>query len=227
VGDLWIARARTSIRDDAPYALTSYLDSRDAELAARAGVLEWAEEQGFRCLWELQHEFGATVSQELEVGFRVFCDTEMRSVMGMLLLSRSEDQEIASTFQEKFLLDVGAALELYKALFWDVTLLSKERWSSFIEELSTKEEQHHLGLGLEAPTSDETRSAVGLPPTQQTPDNILDDILSRSYERYLYLMTQTADPEQAGVLRWIDSIHRTINTLQGSVAEHASKAQGE
>lgn len=213
VGGLWTAAARTDLRRDAPYAIAHYLDSEDDELVFQEGVLEWAEKEGFAQLWEAQLEFGGEPAlPELDLAFQVFINSFARCIMGLLLLSRARDTEIAEIMLERFSASLTPeAITFYRNVFWDITMLDRRAWGGFIGTLKTKEERHYISHGLSAPTCDEVRSILGLE-TMLDAETILDQIMKSSYLRYKAAMEEV-HPDLAGAKSWADLSLRAINSM--------------
>lgn len=217
VGDLWIARARGSIRRSAPYALVTYIDSKNDELGARDGILEWAHTEGFRVLWEFQPEFGGIESIELRCAFRIFVHAYARSLCGMLLLAESDDDEICSTLQDKC--DITAtptALSLYRRVFWDVSLPSPEDWQVLLGQLA-EEERHLIGTGISADTLDDVRDAADIP-INLDHQVVINDLLTSAYRQFKRAMA-SPHPESAGALKWYDACLKAWTASKNDMRE--------
>jgi hypothetical protein len=222
-GDLWIARVRSQIRAEAPHAIAAYLDSTSAELVARHEVLAWAEAEGFRCLWEYQPEFGSIESIDLKSAFRIFVNPYARAVCGMLLLSGADGEEVSSVLDERFDIAITpSSLELYCTLFWDESLLSRDEWPVFIEQLTTKEEQHFISSGLGATSVDQVREVAGVESlVDQTA--IINDLLGSAYRQYKQAM-RSPHPESAGALKWHEATLKAWNAAKVDSREVAKNA---
>lgn len=232
VGMLWGPDCRTNIRESAPYAITRYLDSDEAVLTIKDGVLDWAEGEGFRCLWEIQDEFGGgPAGPELDTAFQIFVNPFARSVIGMMLLARVTPEEIAEIVQDRYDLGVDApALQLYRTVFWDVTCMSRPSWKQFIGDLETKEERHFISMGLASPTSEEVRQLLGLDTTLDR-SSILTKIMSKAYIQFNLAMEEP-DPESKGAIKWAELAIKAGNALElggrgARAADDAAMPTGE
>lgn len=224
VGDIWIARVRGSVKADAPYSMASYLDSDDAELGARAGVLEWAEREGFRCLWEYQPEFGAVESLDLRSAFRVFVNPHARAVYGMMALSGAGDDDIRAVLEEQVDIPIGEqALQLYKKIFWDVGMVGRDEWPDFISRMPTTEEQHLLGIGITATSADQVREAAGAASVVDHA-TIINDLLTFAYRQFKRAMN-SPHPEAQGALKWHDATLKAWNAAKTDARESAKTQQ--
>lgn len=213
VGDIWVANARTKIRDGAPYALTSYIDDDAAELVAREGILDWADGEGFGELWRIQKEFGGGPAPPVvDLAFRVFMNPHSRSTMSLLLLSRVEDGDISDIFQERYDIAVELpVLELYRRIFWDTSHMGRKSWDEFIPTLKTKQEKHDLALGLDAPVLEDVRDIVGMEAILDA-EHIVSQIAARSFLQWKRAMDEPS-PEGAGVKMWMDAALRAADQM--------------
>lgn len=214
VGMLWEPECRSMLRKSAPYAVVRYLDSDDGVLTVKGGLLDWAEDQGFRCLWEIQPEFGGGLaSPPLDAALQIFVNPFARAVIGMLLLSRITLEEISEIVQDRFDLGVDEpALQLYRTVFWDVTCMGRPSWKQFIGELKTKEERHFISMGLGSPTAEEARQLLGLDTTLDR-SSILTKIMSKAYIQFNHAMDE-ADPEGKGAIKWAELAIKAGNALE-------------
>jgi len=220
VGDLWVARARSSIRAEAPFGIVSYIDVPDSQLLAVAGVLEWAGDEGFRCLWEYQPEFGAIENLELGAAFKVFVNPHARAACGMLLLSNADSDEVADLLQTQFGISFSpSTFALYKALFWDISILARDDWPMFIEMLLTKEEQHYLGVGLSSPTAERIREVLDADP-QVNHGSIIEDLIGSAYRQFKTAM-RAPHPESSGALKWHEATLKAWNASNTAARESA------
>lgn len=220
VGDIWIARVRGAIRADAPHAIASYLDSDDTELVARAEVLEWAEREGFRCLWEYQPEFGAVENLDLRSAFRVFVNPHGRAICGMMFLSGASDSDVRSVLDDQVDITITEqALQLYRRIFWDVSLVGRDDWQPFIVRMLTKEEQHLLGVGLTATSADQLREAAGATSVVDHA-TIINDLLTFAYRQFKRTMN-SPHPESSGALKWHDATLKAWNAAKTDARESA------
>lgn len=216
-GPLWVATCRAQIRASAPSSVTEYLDADDdSALVDKDGFLEWADEQGFRALWDIQKEFGGSAPDEtLDTAFQIFVNPFARSVVGMMLLSQATSEEVAELTRGRFDLGVDeSTLKLYTTIFWDGDLLGRTGWNDFIGELKTKEERHYLALGLSSPTTEEVRQFLEIN-TCFAPEDILERIMRKAHSEFESAMQQP-NPEAMGALKWADLALRAINTLSNT-----------
>lgn len=216
VGGIWIAECRTDLRNTAPVALVNYLNSEDGILNGRDGVLEWAAEQGIKPLWQMQKEFGGRPPPAaFETAFKLFVNPFSRAVLGLLLLSRANESDIQEILQERF--DVGVDAEttsIYKRIFWDVELMGRKTWGTFIENLKSKEERNYIAFGLGSPSVDEIRDMLGLE-TALDHNTIVDQIVSKSYLEWKRRMDEP-NPEQSGAMRWAELTLKAIGTSKAN-----------
>lgn len=181
VGPLWLNDYRKELRNTAPAAITGYVASDAEWLTFTNGVIEWAEEEGFKELWESQPEFDGKVPKSLETAHLIFQNPSSRALVGMMLLSKSTDDEIISMVKEKLDIEMDdESLGVYCDIFWDVEMLGRQGWDSFISHLESKEERHYLALGLNSPTNEECRNTVDLDNNLDL-DLMLKEILNKSF----------------------------------------------
>lgn len=205
------------MRKTAPYSVAQYLDGDDDdEIVKKGGFLEWAEEEGFRPLWNIQKEFGGhDPSPELDAAFQIFVNPFARSVVGMMLMSQATTEEAAEIVTTRFDLGIDApALDLYTQIFWDGSQISRKGWTSFLGELRTREERHYLALGLSSPTADEARQFLGMN-TCFAPEEILIRIMSKAHAQFESAMEQPI-PEEAGAIKWAELAIKAINTISST-----------
>lgn len=201
VGALWISDYRREIRETAPASISSYLDSDAEWLTFKNGILSWAEKQGFRELWESQPEFNGEVDSNLEVAHLIFVNPSSRALVGMMLLSKSTDDEICLMVKEKFNIEMSdEVLGVYCDIFWDVEMLGRAGWDSFIESLESKEERHYLALGLDSPTLEECRNTADLDNNIDV-DEMLREILNKSFFK-LKSAYDHPNPDGANIDLW-------------------------
>jgi hypothetical protein len=213
VGDIWVANARTRIRDEAPYALAKYIDSDESELSAKDGVLDWAEGEGFLELWKIQKEFGGgPPPPALDLAFRIFMNPHSRSTMGLLLLSRATSEDISDICKERYdVLVSEEVLEVYQRLFWDTKSMGRKEWNRFIPTLLTKQERSDLAVGLDSPTMEDVRDIVGVDAVID-PEYIVSQIATRSYLQWKRAMDEPC-PEGAGVKMWMEAALKAADQL--------------
>lgn len=213
VGDIWVSNARTKIRNEAPYAIAQFVDSEEATLVAREGVLDWADGEGIGELWRLQKEFGGgPASPVLDLAFRIFMNPFSRSTMAMLLLSRMGVEEISEIFQEKYDVSVSDDVHaLYTRVFWDITLMGREGWEAFLPKLKTKQERNDLALGLQPMSPEDLRDAVDVG-VAIDPEHIVSRIAAKAFLQFERAMKQP-NPEGDGVEMWMNAALRAAKQL--------------
>lgn len=216
VGALWAADCRSSLRKTAPYAIVQYLTSTSPDLPLRTDVLEWATSEGFGLLWKMQREFdGPDSVPELDLPFRLFANPASRAVLGALLLSKCAVSEICAIVHEQFDLTLTvAALELYKSIFWDVSLVSRDTWGTLITSFATVEERNILTFAITgSPTANEFRSMLGMDCTAMDHRTILQQLIATSYIEYKR-SREGGKPEDA--LKWAELALKSITTAKNS-----------
>lgn len=213
VGDIWVANARTKIRDEAPYALAQFIDSDEEQLVAREGVLDWADGEGIGELWRIQREFGGGPAPPvLDLAFRIFINPFSRSTMAMLLLSSMPVDEISDIFQEKYDVPVSQEVyDLYTRIFWDVTVMGRKGWDKFLPQLKTKQERNDLALGLQPMSPQDVRDAVEVGVTID-PEHIVSRIAAKAFLQFERCMKQP-NPEGDGVEMWMNAALRAAKQL--------------
>lgn len=200
VGGLWASNCRTSFRESAPYSIIRHLDSTDTTLVTKDGVLDWAESEGFRALWEAQPEFGGQMTSELDVAIRIFSSSRARIRMGLFLFSKATPTELTEAAKDHFDMEVDpAVVELYRKIFWDAQSVSRSSWERLLEAMDSKEERHYLALGLENPTLDGVKCVLGMKYSLE-PDAVLRRLMVTSIEQYDNLLKQPIPSSDA--LRW-------------------------
>jgi hypothetical protein len=216
LGGIWLAETRTWLRDTAPYAIVKYLDEDDEDLAFRDEVLDWAEREGIRPLWEMQREFkNSPPAPPLDEAYKVFVNPSARAVLGCLLLSRATEDESRTLMREQFDIDLSPeAFQIYKTIFWDVTLVGRRSWEKFLESLTVVEERSYIAFGLASPTADEVRNMLGME-TDVDDGNIVNNIVNRSYQQFKIAMNEP-HPEAAGAMRWAELTLKAISVKRGA-----------
>ena len=219
-GVLWEARARASMRESAPLGLIRYWDDEEQPyVIARGGILEWAEDEGFRCLWEVQREFGQpTPPPELDQALRIFVNPHARGVMGLLMLSRVTQDTVVEIMEERFNIELDAnTIPLFRELFWDIGIVPRSQWGKFAKSLLTAEERHLIGMGLSNPREDDVRDILEMELVLDH-SQVVDQIVMRSYRQFKLAM-DTPNPEMSGAIRWADLALKAINTNRGTVTQ--------
>ena len=192
VGGLWTASCRTSFRSTAPYAMVRHLDSDDTELVTREGVLDWADQEGFRLLWEVQPEFGRAQPRELDLAIRIFSSQRARLRMGLFLFSKATPTELVDVALAHFDMEIDQnVIDLYRRVFWDTAAMSRSSWEQLIENLETKEERHYLALGLENPTLEGVQCILGMK-YELEPGAVLRRLMTTAIEQYDLAMLAAA-----------------------------------
>jgi hypothetical protein len=218
VGGLWASSCRSSFRKTAPHSLVRHIDSDDLELVTRDGVLEWAETEGFRELWETQPEFGEKFFPALDIAIRIFSGSRARIRMGLFLFSKATPSEIADAAKEHFDMPVDpAAVELYRKIFWDGSTMTRASWDALLETME-KEERHYLALGLENPTLDGVKCVLGMKYAME-PGAVLHRLMVTSIEQYDNLIKQPIPSSDA--IRWGEMAKAAAVAL----AQHIPKKQ--
>ena len=176
---------RQSLARSTPRAITSYIYSPDNQkwLTFTNGVLEWAESEGIKELWECQPEFGKKRSVDLDTAHLIFINPLSRGLVGMMLLSEAGDEEIREMIGERIGLEFNEdALAIYRRIFYDIGMMGREDWPGFISQIGDKEERHYLALGLGKPSENECRDMAGLTANLDL-DVMMKEMLSISYTR--------------------------------------------
>jgi len=201
VGPMWTSDCRHELRKTAPSAIVNYIDSKNDHLTFKNGVLEWAEDEGFRELWDAQPEFSGKTDAKLDTAHLIFMNPHSRALTGMMILSKASDDEICLMVKEKLGLELDEeGLGIYCDIFWDVDILGREGWEAFLSEIKTKEERHYLALGLGALSLDECRNTAGLG-THLDLDMMLHAVLSESFFK-LRAAYNHPNPEAANIEMW-------------------------
>jgi hypothetical protein len=220
VGGLWTASCRTTFRESAPYSIVRHLDSSDTTLLTTDGVLDWAETEGFRALWDAQPEFAGSMSRELDVALRIFASPRARIRMGLFLFSKATPSEIVDVTREHFDMEIGPSIvELYRRVFWDAQSMTRRSWEILFESME-KEERHYLALGLDNPTLDGVKCILGMKYSLE-PDAVLRRLMVTSIEQYDTLMKQPIPSPDA--LRWAEMAKSAAVAL----AAHVPKKSAE
>ena len=217
VGDLWVSDCRSRFRKTAPVIVRRYLDSDDQVVIFRDGFLEWAKSEQILGLWEIQPEFAnGSPSANLDIAFRVFVNPTARAVLGMLLLSKASRDESAAIIKERFDIVIPSeALDLYISLFWDVAAMGRTCWPRFVASLLTKEERHYVSYGVQDPTTDEIRYALGLTQGELNTETVLKNIMSQAHHRFKYAMEQPS-PEEVSAFKWAELALKAAHELSST-----------
>jgi hypothetical protein len=210
VGSIWIAECRTEIRDHGPYALAQYIDSENEDLDAREGILEWAEQKGFRSLWAMQREFdNCPAPAAYDQAYQIFSNPPVRALLGCLLLSRASEEETSSILKDHYGVELDTpTLGAYRHLWWDVASVPRKAWDAFVDKLVNKEERSYIAFGLTSPSANDVRDMMGLD-TPVDDVHIVDSIIGGAYAQYRQAMQQP-HPEESGAMRWADLALRAI-----------------
>lgn len=211
VGGMWFADCRSALRRTAPDALRLYIDSDDQVLRFREGVMEWAVQERISSLWAMQSEFGGTLNLNLDLAHRIFVNPHARGVLGMLLLSRVTDADIAAVMNERFEIKVEAeVLALYRDIFWDVANMGRTIWPAFVDLLRTDDERNLIAFGLTNPPIADVRDMLNLEITLDQ-RSILNQMIAKSYMKYKSEM-ESSNPENA--IRWAELTLKAIGTAK-------------
>lgn len=201
VGGMWLPTCRTTLRASAPYGLVRYLDSADANLLARDGLLAWAEGEGFRELWESQPEFGGLTSRSLDLAIRIFSNRWARVRMGLFLFSKATATEIVEVASQHFDMEIDQeVVDLYRRIFWDGAAISRSDWDALLQSLEDRDERHYLALGFANPTLQGVQAIIGAPYTVE-PDDVLRRLMMSAIEQYEFAMKQPI-PTAHDALKW-------------------------
>ena len=193
VGDLWFARAKTDLIKTAPYPISSYLESKELQFSLSAGVLEWAEKEGFRELWEMMPEFGELENDTLSAAFQLFINPSSRPVAGMLLLTNAPEEQLCETLSEYLETEVTPeTVAMYRRIFWD--------------------ERHMIALALQGQTIHMARSALDLE-TDISPDVMLKKMLNSNY---MIWEEARGIRDEERMKSWQDSTLRVIKEMRES-----------
>lgn len=213
VGDIWVANARTRIRDEAPYALAAFMDSDNKELVAREGVLDWADSEGFGELWRAQKEFGGgPLPKSTDIAFRVFMNYHARGTMALLLLSRLPDEDISQIFEEKYDLEVPAdTLEVYRRIFWDISLMGRKGWERFVPKLLSKHERHYVALGLTPRPPEDIRDIIDVG-ISIDPEDITKEVAATAIIQFKRAKREP-NPIAADIKVWADMALRAAKQM--------------
>lgn len=214
VGGLWEDRYRSELRNTAPAALVRYLNG-DNQIVFRNGILEWAHKEGFGDLWDLQPEFGANKPKpDLNLAFQMFINPSGRYVLGQLLFSTANDEEIISAVEDKLRVTLTpASIATYQRLFWDKSLLKRSEWPEFIKQLKTRGERHHIAQGLSSPSPGEARHNMGLNDEELSPDEILRRVATKAYRMFAEA-ADSANPEMQSARQWADLAVKASTALR-------------
>lgn len=208
VSDIWIAKTRSSIKKSAPPALAAYLDSKDAELGGRAGILDWAEGEGFRELWAMQPEFGSEdMPRPSASAFAIFVNPPRRKAIQLLLLTCQNHQEVMDAYGERFTAPITKeTVDAYVRLFWDMNSMSRGAWPGFIESLTDDEEKHLVTSGIGHTSPDKAKGLIGLG-TTLTEEQIVNKVVNMAYRK---LEAAEEFDLSTGVIKWADLLLRTL-----------------
>lgn len=213
VGQLILFEYRAQIRKTAPRGLLLYINSQDTRVRITENLLEWAGEQGYRELWELQEEFGLDRhAKAVDVAFRCFSNQSIRGAIAMLSLGPTPIEDTAQFIADRFEVPIDVpTLELYRRIFWDVTLMSRDAWNQFLGRLS-ENERHYLSIAFETPTLTQVRQLLDATPTVD-PETVLKSILAHSASRFEAAM-KTPRPEDHMAFKWAELTMKAVQQLK-------------
>ena len=210
-GDLWFAAVKTDLIDNGPFPISSYLESKDTVLPLRDGVLDWAQREGFRELWEMQPEFGEADNPDLSVAFQLFVNPSSRPVAAMFVDSRATEAEVCESLQEYLNSEVtSASLEIFKRLFWDTSQTTSGEWDDLIPSLLTKKERHLISLAREGQNINLARGSVDLSIDVRV-DVMLKEMLNTNYMMWLNARSVKSKDEMK---EWGESNLRVMKELR-------------
>lgn len=216
-GDIWLVTCRRDLRTAAPFALSHYLNSPEAtQLELRDDVLEWADAEGIRVLWEMQPEFGEVESPDFDAALRLFINPTSRAIVGMLLLASIADRDAIELLKGQLGVEVTTAqYNLYKSLFWDVSRVQRTDWAGFVTCLKTPEEINYISFGLDGPTLEAIRDVLDMDVDSVDHRSILNQIISKSYHQYKRAMA-SANPEAHNAAHWAELALKAISTAKAT-----------
>jgi len=215
VGGLFEVDCRTHFRKTAPATVLAYLDSADRNIIFTDGVLEWAESEGIRPLWEIQPEFRHAPDPGLEVCLRIFMNPVARAVTGLLLFSKASQKDAAALLAERYDVPITEEmLAMYSRLFWDVAGMGRGAWPDFIARLLTKTERHWLGLGLGSPTLEDVKRFLGVE-RELDPQVVIRSVMTHSFNRFESAMNEP-HPDDHGAYKWAELALKAAHELQAS-----------
>lgn len=212
VGGLWPSQYRSKIRKEAPASVVRYIDSDDGTLAFRDGFLEWADREGFGDLWRFQAEFdGGPPPPDVDLAFRVFINPTGRYTVGVLLFSSADDEKVIEGVKERLDLTLtSAAIQTYKRLFWDISLVRRQDWSHLLRQMSP-EERNYLSAALNGDKSKSVRRTIGVA-DRKSPEEILEDIANRAYNHFVKA-SERPNPESANARYWAELAVKSSSSL--------------
>lgn len=210
-----IADRKELIRSSAPPSLLRYLKQErdDNELRFKDGILEWAESNGIRPLWERQIEFGRRIDTNLELASNVFLNPHARTALGSLLMAETPIDEAIEVVGSQNGLDVTpASITVFQDLFWDVSLVGRNGWARFLEELE-EEQRSILALGVRGMRPNDIRYAMGTP-RPSSPQEVLQDILDHAHNQFRQAMA-APNPAAHGAFKWAELATKVATSLPG------------
>lgn len=220
VGDLWVARARSDIRRNAPFEVKEYLNKKEATLRPSPSIISWAEEEGIAGLWRAQPEFGGMEHEHLYVAHRLFADTRTRGILAMLTMSAVSDDSIVETLQEKFDADVPrGAIDLYRSIFWDCSQMGTDDWEIFLPSISNNEERHFIALGLRGVSEQTVADALSVDSPVIDYEFVINQIVARSYEQFRNAVEHPT-PDLHSAREWASLALNAIKTAKVAVTSN-------
>ena len=223
VGNFWFAKTNTNLIEQGPYAIASYLKSKTGELVLRDGILEWAEKEGFRELWEFMPEFGELGNETLDEAFRIFINPEARAMAGMLCMARGTDTEICKAMTDGFHREISMdVLNMYRRIFWDTTNTTDDEWRELIEEFRTKNERTLIAQGVNGQSVNFARGALELPIAVDVHE-MLREMLSYNYTQW---QDAAISRNAEGVWMWQSAALKLVRELREGARAAASMDTG-
>lgn len=207
--------------------MVRYVTGDDSKLVFRDGFLAWADKEKFGDLWRFQREFGGGAPPpDVNIAFQIFINPSARYTLGLLIFSTADDEGIRESIKEKLSIDLSLkSLSTYRRLFWDLDLMGRENWPTFIKTLSGPE-RHYLAAGVNGISDTKARSTLGLSNTH-APDEILARIANKAYEQFEAAVDKP-NPELANARCWADLAVKASSALKGARSRfHAEESRPE
>ncbi|KKM06445.1 hypothetical protein LCGC14_1743920 [marine sediment metagenome] len=214
VGDMGIADRKERMRETAPPAILRYLrqNRHDLKLVFRDGILDWAEKNDIRCLWERQKEFGRKIVPALESASNIFLNPYSRTVLGAMMLAEAPIEELVEVMDQQFSTEVTSdIISYFSSLFWDVKTMGRQGWDEFIPTLDD-EQRHVIDLGARGGRPDDLRYAIGAA-TPSKPKEVLQDILTHAHHQFKQAIA-APHPAAHNVFKWADLATKVVSSMR-------------